>query len=274
MSRPKDSWTSANARSEAGREDLDPLSHGAAIVLLLLYVSYFCFFFVCSPDEGFLRKGVSPASHSLAAGILHPGMLAASIQAPSLALQAARQQKEIFEEQNVKLRPSVAVLWLLVGVAGSVVSSLCLVTVIDVPSQLWGISKSFLGLVLLPALLSSADSITAICYARRQDMDWTIHATVVSNIQLSLFVLPVTICLGWILKIDGMNLYFDGYQIALVFMTVLLINHIFQGQSWRWQVASCFLKTFANVSHRVEGTMLLAMYGLLVDTAWFYPNQA
>ena len=162
-------------------------------------------------------------------------MTAAGINLPTLASMAASHRRESLKEAH-KLQPSpvLASLWFLAAGAMSVGSCIFFIQVIDVPSTHWGISKSFLGLVVLPVTLSAVESVAAIWCAKRKETNWTIHATLISNIQLSLYVLPITVCVGWIMDVKGMNLYFDGFQIALVFLTVVLINQLFQGKRWRW----------------------------------------
>ena len=52
--------------------------------------------------------------------------------------------------------------------------------------------------------------------------------------QISLLVVPFIVVLGWILNIDAMNLDFDGFQIAVLFVTVLLVNYLIQDGKSHW----------------------------------------
>ena len=149
-------------------------------------------------------------------------------------MAASHRRDSLKEAHKLQPSPVLASLWFLAAAAMSVGSCIFFIQVIDVPSTRWGISKSFLGLVVLPFTLSAVESVAAIWCAKRKETNWTIHATLISNIQLSLYVLPITVCVGWIMDVKGMNLYFDGFQIALVFLTVVLINQLFQGKRWRW----------------------------------------
>lgn len=57
-------------------------------------------------------------------------------------------------------------------------------------------------------------------------MDLAIGVAVGSSMQIALLVLPISVILGWILGIEAMNLNFDGFQIAVLFVAVLLVNYL------------------------------------------------
>ena len=56
-------------------------------------------------------------------------------------------------------------------------------------------------------------------------------------------MLPFIVTLGWILGKDTMNLAFDGFQIAVLFVAVLLVNYLIAD----------------GKSHWLEGAMLQAL---------------
>ena len=56
--------------------------------------------------------------------------------------------------------------------------------------------------------------------------------------QIALLVVPFVVVLGWILNIDQMNLDFDGFQIAVLFVTVLLVNYLIQDGKSHWQAST------------------------------------
>jgi len=66
------------------------------------------------------------------------------------------------------------------------------------------------------------------------------------------------VILGWILGNDDMNLSFDGFQVAVLFVSVLLVNYLIND----------------GKSHWLEGVLLQCLYLIIAVTAWFYPAQS
>ena len=255
------------AWSHGPADALVPVSHGAAIVLLILYACYFWFLY--GSHAWLTHKGV------VKKGILLPAMMLIDSVKPSLSERLAKHTKERIAGRKAKLHPIMAIGFSAGAGASLSVCAYYTLQNIDTPVKQWSMSKSFLGLVVLPVLMGAFDHTIAAVHATRQEMEWTVQATMVSNIRVALFVLPVSICIGWGLNIHEMTLSFDGFQIALVFVTVLLVNQIFRGDGGHWYATHrlLFEMKWAN-NFRLDGAMLLSMYGLLVDTAWFYPNDA
>jgi Ca2+:H+ antiporter len=118
-----------------------------------------------------------------------------------------------------------------------------------------GISKNFVGLILLPIVGNAAEHATAVTVAVKDKMDLAIGVAVGSSMQIALLVLPFVVVLGWIMGKDDMNLFFDGFQIAVLFVAVLLVNYLIQD----------------GKSHWLEGVLLLILYILIAVGAYMYP---
>jgi len=119
-----------------------------------------------------------------------------------------------------------------------------------------GISKNFVGLILLPIVGNAAEHATAVTVAVKDKMDLAIGVAVGSSMQIALLVLPFVVVLGWIIGKDDMTLYFDGFQIAVLFVAVLLVNYLIQD----------------GKSHWLEGVLLMTLYIIIAVAAWFYPT--
>ncbi|KAK5103276.1 hypothetical protein LTR16_006936 [Cryomyces antarcticus] len=52
-----------------------------------------------------------------------------------------------------------------------------------------------------------------------------------------------------------MTLYFDGFQVACLFISIILVNYLIQD----------------GKSHWLEGVLLMATYLIIAVSAWFYP---
>jgi Ca2+:H+ antiporter len=119
-----------------------------------------------------------------------------------------------------------------------------------------GISKTFVGLILLPIVGNAAEHATAVTVAVKDKMDLAIGVAVGSSMQIALLVLPFTVVLGWMIgneKTDKMTLYFDGFQIAILFVAVLLVNYLIQD----------------GKSHWLEGILLQVLYVIIAVAAWY-----
>lgn len=75
-------------------------------------------------------------------------------------------------------------------------------------------------------------------------MDLAIGVAVGSSMQIALLVLPLVVVIGWIMGKDDMNLNFDGFQVAALFIAVLLVNYV----------------TGDGKSHWLEGMLLQCLY--------------
>ena len=96
------------------------------------------------------------------------------------------------------------------------------------------LSTAFVELVIFPTATTTIESIIAVLHARRREMDWTIQATIQSSLGIVLFVMPATICIGWAMGEKDMTLHFEGFQVVLMFLTVLVVTNVFQGPAGRW----------------------------------------
>jgi Ca2+:H+ antiporter len=65
-------------------------------------------------------------------------------------------------------------------------------------------------------------------------MDLAISVAVESSMQIALLVIPFTAILGWILGNDEMTLSFDGFQIAVLFASVWLLNYLISDGKSHW----------------------------------------
>ncbi|KAL8793683.1 MAG: hypothetical protein Q9195_003732 [Heterodermia aff. obscurata] len=118
-----------------------------------------------------------------------------------------------------------------------------------------GLSKTFVGLILLPIVGNAAEHATAVTVAVKDKMDLAIGVAVGSSMQIALLIIPFVVVLGWILGNNEMNLDFDGFQIAVLFVAVLLVNYLIQD----------------GKSHWLEGVLLMTLYLIIAVAAWYYP---
>jgi Ca2+:H+ antiporter len=100
-----------------------------------------------------------------------------------------------------------------------------LVSSLDEIVQKWGISEQFIGIIILPIVGNAAEHVTAVYAALRDKMDLAIGVALGSSIQISLFVTPLLVIVGWIIN-QKLTLIFSIIDIAVLFLSILVVNHI------------------------------------------------
>src|SRR5277367_4340415 len=106
------------------------------------------------------------------------------------------------------------------------------------------ISVEFVGLILLPIVGNAAEHATAVTVAVKDKMDLAIGVAVGSSMQIALLVIPLMVVIGWFLGNNCMNMSFDGFQVAVLFVAVLLVNYLIGD----------------GKSHWLEGQLLMCLY--------------
>lgn len=132
-----------------------------------------------------------------------------------------------------------------------------LVGSIDAIVQEAGISKTFIGLILLPIVGNAAEHVTAVVVAYKDKMDLAIGVAVGSSMQIALFVTPFLVILGWIIGQD-MTLNFQGFETVVFFLSVLVVNYLIQD----------------GKSNYLEGCMCLGTYIIIAIAFYVYPEDA
>ena len=119
------------------------------------------------------------------------------------------------DPEEPQLSVTVALLTLAISTVLVALNAEYLVGSIDSITCGGGISKNFVGLILLPIVGNAAEHATAVTVAIKDKMDLAIGVAVGSSMQIALLVLPFTVVLAWIIGKDDMTLFFDGFQIAV-----------------------------------------------------------
>merc|ERR1719243_491676 len=86
-----------------------------------------------------------------------------------------------------------------------------LVDSIEGVSEKYGLSKEFIGVILLPIVGNAAEHATAVTCAYKGMMDLALGVAVGSSTQIALFVVPCAIMCGWYYD-QPMNLDFSTFD--------------------------------------------------------------
>lgn len=215
--------------------NVEELSRGTAILLLVVYGCYL-FFQLKSHTEMYNEPSQAATKR---AGHHEKGAAArgiAQIGAGTAAATGGGVNKEMNvgdgNEEEEKEVPKLSVLFALATLAASTTMvAFCsefMVDSINAITANGGVSETFVGLILLPIVGNAAEHATAVTVAVKDKMDLAIGVAVGSSMQIALLVLPLVVVIAWIGGKDCMTLYFDGFQIAVLFVAIILVNYLIQ----------------------------------------------
>lgn len=115
-----------------------------------------------------------------------------------------------------------------------------------------GLSKTWVGLILLPIVSNAAEHWSAVSGASKNKMDLAMGIAVGSSIQISIFVVPLLVIISWIAD-KPLSLVLDPFIAILLFLAVLIVNYaISDGRS-----------------NYMEGWVLIMVFLINAIVAWF-----
>ncbi|KAG0043836.1 hypothetical protein BGZ83_010990 [Gryganskiella cystojenkinii] len=158
------------------------------------------------------------------------------------------------EEEEPVLPLWLGILTLLVVTVIVAFCSESLVGAIDPLSTSWKVSRTFIGLILLPIVGNAAEHVTAVTVAMKNKMDLSIGVAVGSSMQIALLVTPLMVIIGWIIG-EPMTLFFNTFETCVLFVSVLIVNYLIQDGESNW----------------LEGVMLVSTYIIIAIAVFYYP---
>lgn len=125
-----------------------------------------------------------------------------------------------------------------------------LVGAVEPMTESLGLSKFFVGIILIPIIGNAAEHSTAVLMALKNKMDVAIEIAVGSSLQIILFVAPVLIFLSLIFT--PMSIVFNEFELIALIVSVLIANRVAGDGESNW----------------LEGIQLLAVY-LIIALSFF-----
>ena len=116
----------------------------------------------------------------------------------------------------------------------------------------WGVSKLFVGLIIVPIVGNAAEHSSAILFAAKNKMDVAIEIAIGSSTQIALFVAPMLVFISLLLG-EPMNLIFSGIEISAVAFSAAILAFIALDGRSTW----------------IEGAQLLAAYVIMAVSFFF-----
>lgn len=127
------------------------------------------------------------------------------------------------EEETPKVKALFA-LFLLLGVTAITgVTAEFLVDSVNGLTETTSISKEFVGLILFPLVGNATEHVAAVTVSVKDKLNLSMAIAVGSSIQVSLFILPLLVLIGWMIG-QPMSLFFDVFETITLAISLLLVN--------------------------------------------------
>ena len=154
------------------------------------------------------------------------------------------------EEPTWSVRWSIGVL--LVSTALVALESELLVRSLEPALEDLGLSRLFVGLILVPIIGNAAEHSSAVMFALRDQVDVTIEITTGSSLQIALFVAPALVFISLIAG-HPMDFVFTPFEVGAVAMSAILVAVISRDGESNW----------------LEGAQLMATYAIIAISFFF-----
>jgi Ca2+:H+ antiporter len=209
---------------QAKEKNILAVSRGTAIVLLILYVAYLWFQLKTHPNLFVLEN----------------------------------QQAEGEEPEEPAMGAIAAGLVLILTTVLVAICADYLVDSIDDVVESLRVSKTFIGLILIPIVGNAAEHVTAVVVAVKNKMDLAMGVAIGSSIQIALLVTPFLVILGWTVLDEPMSLHFETFETVAFAFSVLIVCYTVQD----------------GKSNYLEGAMLLGLFFIIAFAFFVTPDGA
>jgi Ca2+:H+ antiporter len=119
------------------------------------------------------------------------------------------------------------------AVAVGVMSEILVGSISDASSDI-GLSEFFVGVFVVAIVGNAAEHWVAVLVASKDKMDLAVNIAIGSSAQIALFVAPMLVLLSFVFGPDPMALVFNGYEIGALLFAVLIANLVTQEGESNW----------------------------------------
>lgn len=164
-----------------------------------------------------------------------------------------RPRPELPNHKGWPLRLSVMLLSVTtIGVA--LISQIFVATMQEGVREL-GVSQAFVGFILVSFVGGAAEMYSALHAAAVNRVDLNVAIAIDSSTQISLFVAPVLVLLGYFIGLQPMNLQFQPAAVLMVLISAMSVATILSSRRTTWYT----------------GVLLLAIYEVFALTLYSIP---
>jgi Ca2+:H+ antiporter len=121
----------------------------------------------------------------------------------------------------------------LAAVAVGVMSEILVGSISEASDDI-GLSEFFVGVFVVAIVGNAAEHWVAVLVAAKDKMDLAVNIAIGSSAQIALFVAPVLVLLSFIVGPDPMALVFNGYELGALLFAVLIANLVTQDGESNW----------------------------------------
>jgi Ca2+:H+ antiporter len=97
-----------------------------------------------------------------------------------------------------------------------------------------GLSEFFVGVFIVAIVGNAAEHWVAVLVAAKDKMDLAVNIAIGSSAQIALFVAPLLVLLSFVVGPDPMALVFNGYELGALLFAVLIANLVTQEGESNW----------------------------------------
>jgi len=170
---------------------------------------------------------------------------------------AEEEEEEGGDDEEPALSIPMAVLVMLATTCLVAFSSDLLVSSLEEVVDQTSISKHFIGIILLPIVGNACEHAAAIRFAVMDKCGLSIGIAVGSSTQISLFVVPFAVIMGWVLGVDTMDLNFGSLNTTVMSITVIVVLSVVVDGKANW----------------LQGYLLMSAYFVIGVLYWHLPNH-
>ena len=118
----------------------------------------------------------------------------------------------------------------------------------------FGWTQLFIGVIVVAIVGNVAEHVSAVMVAFKNRMDLSLQIAIGSASQIALFVAPLLVLMSlWL--VQPMSLVFNPFELAAIFMSVMITNLVIQDGESNW----------------LEGIQLLMAYAIMAVVFFFHP---
>lgn len=128
---------------------------------------------------------------------------------------------------------------------------------VEQTAETLGISRAFIGMIILALIGGAPESLAAISMAQRNKLDLTMGIAAGSSIQIALFVAPVIMLASYFVSPQPFDLVMGNAAVAMLLLTVLIFSMIVPDGEANW----------------FKGVQLLSVYILIALFCFYLPDN-
>jgi Ca2+:H+ antiporter len=168
----------------------------------------------------------------------------------------SKKVEEILVQETGRWSLFTAVAVLLVSSVGLALLSEILVGAVEETAKNLGMSKAFIGVIIIALIGGAPETVAAVTMARKNKLDLTMGIAVGSSIQIALFVAPVLMLSSYFIAPKPLNLVVGNAGIMIVLFPVMIFSMIAADGKSNW----------------FKGVQLLSVYVLIALFCYFLPD--